>query len=193
MTENENAQPAANTPAPLATNQQLATATPAGAQNTAAQSQEHMIPKHRFDEVNNELKRLRDESEKAAKAAKDAEEKKLTDQAEWQKLADQRQARIAALEPLEVEHSALTERIAAAMNAEIKDWPEEVKALAPVSAVSPVAMLDWLEKHRPLAAKLAEKETPKATGNRPAPRSGTVQPNEDQQRQQRQAQIHRAF
>lgn len=119
---------------------------------------------------------------KAAKAAEtaaaQAEEAQLAEQAKWQELAEKRQARLTELEPLSDDMKALTESIAAQMNAEIADWPDEVKALAPEVEVSPVVMLEFLSKHRPLAAKLAAPPAPNGNGPGPKPR-GTARKPED--------------
>lgn len=119
---------------------------------------------------------------KAAKAAEtaaaQAEEAQLAEQAKWQELAEKRQARLAELEPLSEDMKALTESIAVQMNAEIADWPDEVKALAPDGEVSPVVMLDFLSKHRPLAAKLAAPPAPNGNGPGPKPRGAARKPED---------------
>lgn len=91
---------------------------------------------------------------KAAAEKKAAEEKALADNAEWKTLADQRAAELAQTK----EQAALVEgyakRLNALVDAEIAAWPEEVKKLDPgPKAVD--ARLDWLEKSRDLAKRLA--------------------------------------
>jgi hypothetical protein len=75
--------------------------TPAEAQNTDTPAP---VPYDRFKVVNDELAELRKwrkaqeaEQAKAAKATKDAEAQRLTQQQEWQKLAEQRQAELDTL------------------------------------------------------------------------------------------------
>jgi hypothetical protein len=71
-----------------------ATATPpAEAKNTETPA-EPMIPKSRFDEVNNRLKAIEDENKKAAKLAQDAEAKRLADEGKYKELYDKQQAEL---------------------------------------------------------------------------------------------------
>ena len=69
--------------------------TPAVAKNTDTQA-EPMIPKSRFDEVNNRLKALEADSTKAAKAAKDAETKRLEEEGKYKELFEKQQAELTA-------------------------------------------------------------------------------------------------
>lgn len=145
---------------------------PAAVSNTEQQSQEQTVPYARFKEVNDRLKTIEDENAKQAKARQAEDEKKLADQAKWQELADQRQARIAELEP---QHAALTERttaleeiLAAIVEKEVKEWPAEVKEFDPGKEADVVARYKWLEKGRALAAKLAA--TPATPGNSRGPK-----------------------
>lgn len=77
-------------------------------------SDEHMIPKSRFDEINNELKRLKAEQDKATKAAAEAERKALEEQNNYKALYEKAEA--AKLEAEQrattVAHDALRQRIA---------------------------------------------------------------------------------
>lgn len=159
-------------------NQQETNTPPAGAQNadtgdgsnaTDKQNEsEQTIPLSRFNEVNNQLRALQKAQAKADADAKAAEAARLKGQGEWQKLAEDAQAEVDALRPLQDEVAALTATFAEQMTAEIADWPDEVKALAPEGEVSPMVMLDFLAKHRPLAAKLSA--PPPANGNGPGPK-----------------------
>lgn len=69
-------------------------ATPAEAQTTDTQQpeQEHMIPKSRFDEINNRLKKMESEAAKAEKARQEAERKALEEQNRFKELYEQEKA-----------------------------------------------------------------------------------------------------
>ena len=134
---------------------------------------EHMIPKHRFDEVNEKLQKLQADADKAAKEAAKAEEERLAKEKQWEDLAEQRKTRIAELEPA---HAALSERttkleamISAQLEAEIKEWPDEVKALDPGKDADLLVRLDWLNRSRALAEKLSGQPPIPGNGRRPAP------------------------
>lgn len=80
-----------------ATENQAATATPpAGAQTTETSTAEPMIPKSRFDEVNNRLKAIEAEAAKAKKAQTDAETQALAEQGKYKELFEKQQADLAA-------------------------------------------------------------------------------------------------
>jgi len=65
-----------------------------------------MIPKSRFDEVNTELKRLRADQAKMAKAAEDAQRQAAEEQGKYKELYEaekaQREAAIAAMKDIQV-------------------------------------------------------------------------------------------
>lgn len=82
-----------------------AASAPAVAKNTDPTAEQHMIPKARFDEVNQQLKALKAEQAKAAKAAEQAEAERLKQQNEYKtlyenavKAQEEAQAKAAALE-----------------------------------------------------------------------------------------------
>lgn len=56
------------------------------------QPSEHMIPKSRFDEINNELKRLRKEADERAAAQKKADEQAAAEQGKYQELYEKLKA-----------------------------------------------------------------------------------------------------
>ena len=58
----------------------------------------------------------------------------------------------------------ITEQI----NAEIAEWPDEVKAMAPTGETDPLTMLEWVKTARPLATKLGG--LPPIPGNEPRPK-----------------------
>ncbi len=62
---------------------------PAVAENTEPTDQQHMIPKSRFDEVNNRLKELMTAQEQAAKERQEQERKALEERQEYKALYEQ--------------------------------------------------------------------------------------------------------
>lgn len=125
----------------------------------------------------------------AQEAARLAEEARLEQEREFEKLAQTRQERIAELEPAAATAAKLTELIAAQINAEIANWPEEIKGLAPQEA-NAETMLAWVQSARPLAAKLQD-PTPPAPGNGSRPRPAG--PAGEQARQRLIAERERSF
>jgi hypothetical protein len=108
--------------------------------------------------------------QKAAADKRAAEEKALADNAEWKTLADQRAAELETTKAQAAAAAAYAKRLNAMADAEIADWPDEVKALDPgKDAIE--QRLDWLEKSRPLAKRLAS--LPKAPATEAGAGSGT--------------------
>ena len=83
-------------PAAQAATEQAQLATPAGAQNTDQQPAEHMIPKSRFDAINDELKQLKKLASDAERQRERAEAERLKEQGEYQKLFEKAQADLEA-------------------------------------------------------------------------------------------------
>jgi hypothetical protein len=92
--------------------------------------------------------------QKAAADRKAAEDKALADNAEWKTLADQRGAELEQLKGQAALVEGYAKRLNALVDAEIAAWPDEVKSLDP-GAKAVDARLDWLEKSRALAKRLA--------------------------------------
>lgn len=113
----------------------------------------------------------RTKAKQAEAEARQAEEKRLADSQEWRTLAEQRKAELDKAAPLVEHYAELDKRLKAGLQAEVAKWPEEVKAVAPGEDADVLAWLDWVEKFRPLAAKLSTPTSaPPAPGNGPAPK-----------------------
>jgi exonuclease VII large subunit len=165
----------------------------AGTQNTDTQAQqqpstqEHMIPKSRFDEVNTELAELRkwrQERDQADEAAKKKQQTDADEQArqkgEFEKLATERQQR---LDSLEQQHKSTRERVQAlteAMEVQIKArmraLPDELKAMVPESA-DVLTRYDLVGKAEIAAQKLAPAQ--RTHGTSPGPRGPGVAPQDN--------------
>lgn len=138
--------------------------------NTDTKPQEIMIPKHRYDEVSSELKTLRDDAAKKALEQQAEDEKKLAAQNEWQKLADNRKAKVEELTPKAELADKLTTMVTEQYATEIAAWPEQVKAMAPSDDASILTKLEWMRKAKPLATELMADTAPiHGNGRRPTP------------------------
>lgn len=138
--------------------------------NTEPQPQEQTVPYIRFKEVNDRLKALEEQAAKEAKQRAAEDEKKLAEQQQWQELAEKRQAKVDELATKADLADKLTEMVAAQYQAEIKDWPEQVRNMAPGDEASILDKLAWLHKAKPLALELLGDKTPVA-GNGPRPKA----------------------
>lgn len=144
--------------------------TPAVAQKTDTQSQEQTVPYTRFKEVNDRLKALEDERAAEKQAREEEDGKKLAEQAEWQKLAENRKTKLDELKPKADLADKLATMVTTQYEAEIKDWPETVKAMAPNADAPILDKLEWMQKAKPLALELmAEKSTAHGNGRKPPP------------------------
>lgn len=166
-------------PTPAAPSAPAPVTPPAGALNPDTPSPEP-VPYARFKEINDELKAIKDAQAQAETARQAEDERKLAQQAEWQTLAQNRQAKIDELKPQAELAGKLSEMVAAQYAAEIKDWPEQVRRMAPADSASILDKLDWMNKAKPLAVELMADKTPipgngrrpkvtGASGSRPAP------------------------
>ena len=111
-------------------------------------------------EAANNRKKVQDER-------KQAEEKRLADQQQWEQLANQRAAEIAALSEQNTRLQALADRIRSEIDAEAKAWPAEIAALRPQTD-DPAQLLEYREKARVLVGKLNAAANP-APGNGKTP------------------------
>ena len=140
-----------STPPNLATPPESVDALPAWAQK--------MIADLRGEAASNR-KKVQDER-------KQAEEKRLADQQQWEQLATQRAAEIAALSEQNTRLQALADRIRGEIDAEAKAWPAEIAALRPATD-DPAQLLEYRERARVLVGKLNAATNP-APGNGKAP------------------------
>jgi hypothetical protein len=87
-----------------------------------------------------------------------AEADQLAKQGEFKTLYEQSQAKITELTPVVEENTFLRDYAMKQLEATIKDWPDEVKAFDPGKKAALQARLDWLEKSKPLVAKLTNQQ-----------------------------------
>jgi exonuclease VII large subunit len=113
-----------------------------------------MIPKSRFDEVNEQLKELKAAQEKAQRAQAAAEQARLEKQNEFKTLYEQSQQRIAELEPYQQRINELTEATAATNAQRIEALPESMRSLVP-EYDDPFKLQGWLDKNAEVFSKPA--------------------------------------
>lgn len=135
-----------------------------------------------IEELQRQIADLRKENASHRKKNKDAEDaaalaeqKRLAEQGEFKQLADKHAARILELEPISQSYSKLAEQINANIEAEIKDWPTEVKALVPGIETAVEQRLEQMNRLRPLLEKLQTTARGSQPGNRPNPAQASPQ------------------
>ena len=122
-------------------------------------------------------KRYRDSAEAEAKAKKDAEDARLKEQGEFKALAEKHEARVKELEPVSERYGALSSLVSDQIETQIKDWPQEVKTFDPGKDAPIEHRLEWLEKSKPLIAKLADQQRATNPGNGPNPQPSAGTPD----------------
>src|SRR6266704_5723985 len=161
---------------------------PSQSQTTPASGQSQQTPITSLPpDIQDYIKRLRDEAEEAnklrkaeAKAKAEAEAARLKEQGEFKALAEKHEARVKELEPIAESYTRLASTMNAQIDAEIKDWPPEVKSLVPPQEavlsngerrVTPVEeRLEHMARLRPLLEKLQVQARGTQPGNSPNPR-----------------------
>lgn len=139
------------------------------------------MPYARFKEINDKLKAIEDENAKRAKEQAVENDKKLAEQAEWQKLADSRKATVDELTPKAEKASQLEAQLLEQYTAELKEWPEQVRNMAPADDADVLVKLDWMKRARPLAVELMTDKTPTpGNGRRPTPTAPAGQQQTEQ-------------
>jgi len=135
-------------------------------------------------DIQDYIKRLRDEAEEAnklrkaeAKAKTEAEAARLKKQGEFEELAKQHEKRIQELEPIAESYTRLASTMNTQIEAEIKDWPPEVKSLVPGPDVAVESRLEHITRLRPLQEKLQVQARGTSPGNSPNPRPSGQTPD----------------
>jgi chromosome segregation ATPase len=126
---------------------------------------------------NQKYRKKQKEQEEAAQAAEQA---RLAEAGQFKELAAKHETRVKELEPISASYSKLAEQIQAQIEAEIKDWPQEVKALVPGADVPVEQRLEQMTRLRPLLEKLQVQAKGQNPGNRPNPQPANQQTNRQQ-------------
>lgn len=156
-------EPGSNTPSAPATGQAPAPASgdpPAPA--AAAPAADKQFSQADVDRIVGE--RLAEEQRRNEKRSADASKKTKDDAlkqaGEWQALAEQRGAELAGLQGVAEQRDAYAGALNAVIEAQIADWPKEVKALDP-GKDKLTERIAWVQSAKALAERL-QQTTPKA-------------------------------
>jgi chromosome segregation ATPase len=129
------------------------------------------------EELQRQIKELRNENASHRKKFKDqeeansaAEQARMAEQGQFKELAAKHEARVKELEPISTSYKALSERVNAQIDTQVKDWPAEVKSLVPSSETPVEQRLEQLERLRPLVDKLQLQAQGTQRGNAPNPK-----------------------
>jgi hypothetical protein len=151
---------------------------------------EHSVS-NKIEENDRKSKRIQEfeaAQKKQEQAAAKALEERLKQQGEFQKLAEQHEARVKELEPTVERYTALTSLVSEQIEAQIKDWPAEAKIFDPGKDVPIEQRLDWMNKAKALVDKLQAVPQTKP-GNGPNPKPSVQTPEGYQQKIERQMRI----
>ncbi len=126
-------------------------------------------------DIQDYIKTLREESKTLRKQVADEAQKKqqeeearLKEQGQFKQLAEQHEARVKELEPVAARFEKLSEIVNEQIKGEIKEWPAELKTFDPGPSAPVESRMEWVQKSRPLVAKLTQQ--PASPGNSPSPR-----------------------
>lgn len=116
---------------------------------------EHMIPKSRFDTVNNQLKevkaqlqQLTDAKAQTDEATRKQRETELAEQNRYKELYEQQSAELATLRSLQGEVKRYRDSFESTLNARLAGIPEDKKHLVP-EFDDPIKLSAWLDKAMP--------------------------------------------
>jgi ribonucleoside-triphosphate reductase len=107
---------------------------------------EHMIPKSRFDEVNEAKRKAEERLAKIEADQKIETEKRLIEQQEYQKLAETRGKELADLQPKAAKVDAMEKTLVEVLTAQVAELPEDKRGLIP-DELSTQQKLNWLAKN----------------------------------------------
>lgn len=122
-----------------------------------------------IEELRQENAKWRKESKKALDDARKADEDRLTQQQEWQKLAEQRAARLAELESVAAKAETIEAAFNAGIDARLKQIPDEVRkrTVDPIrKALSPLEFNQWLDANIDLLSVRKAPDLDAGAGNR---------------------------
>lgn len=181
-------------PAPAAGTQQETQPQPdAGTQQAADVASLPAWAQTLIGELRRENAQRRTTERQQAQQAQQAEEQRLQQREQWQQLAEQRGTRITELEQTAAAYDALSQEITTALEAEIANWPEEVRAMRPAGSDA-AALMAWTRTARPLIQKLTTTAPAPAPGHTSAPRpAGTSSATQREQAQQALAKTRATF
>ena len=134
--------------------QEKVTASTAGSEKTETEG--HMIPKARLDEVIADRKKLEERLAVLEKTSKDAEEQRLADQEKWRELAEKRLEELESVKPKAAVAEEQEASLQKYLQAQIDEIPEDMRSLIP-EQLTTLQKLDWLSINK---AKLLKPTAP---------------------------------
>lgn len=118
----------------------------AGGSSAGTQNTEHMIPKSRFDDINEKYKALEAQLQQQQTDATQREQERLKEEGKWKELAETRGNELAKLQPYQERAQALERAIVEENKARIAQVPESERSLIP-EGLSPEGLQSWLNKN----------------------------------------------
>jgi hypothetical protein len=106
---------------------------------------EHMIPKSRFDEVSNRAKQAEDRLAKLEAERNAENEKRMVEQEQWQKLAEERAHKLAEAERKAQKADVYEVEMKSWVETTVSNIPEEYKSFIPDGSVE--QQFGWLKKN----------------------------------------------
>lgn len=128
-----------------------------------AQNSEHMIPKTRFDEVNNQFKELKAQLEQLQTQKQQQAEQELAEQNKWQELAEQRKQELERLQTVQESATRYQTALQATNESRIASVPEDKRTLIP-EYDDPVKLGAWLDKNLALIVEPSKPTPPSLDG-----------------------------
>lgn len=138
---------------------QMESTTPAAAQN----SEQHMIPKSRFDEVNQRAKEAEARLAELQANAEKAKQAQMEEQQQYRELYEQAQAKLAEMSTFQETATKYQQALQATNEARLARIPEAQRALVP-DYDDPVKLGAWLDNAESLLTAPAKPTPPKADG-----------------------------
>ncbi|MFA5379184.1 MAG: hypothetical protein WC455_25740 [Dehalococcoidia bacterium] len=166
MSAPEKTEPAEGTTATTATDQQTA----------ESKNTEIMIPKQRFDEVNEKRKALETRLAEMEKANKLAEEQRLIEKEDFKKLYEDTRGELESLRPKAAVAEESEKTLRSVLDAQVADLPESVRDMVPEGTTS--YKLEWLSKHKAKLMKPAPYDIGAGKQGGGAPDMVTLTPEE---------------
>lgn len=138
--------------------------TPAGARNT-----EHMIPKSRFDEINDKYKALAEKLATLEGERQQREAQTLAEQNRFKELYEQTKAQLDALQQVQQTAERFKGSLQATNESRIAQIPEEKRHLVP-EFDDPVSLSAWLDRAMPdLVTMTGKPKAPSLDGGSGSP------------------------
>lgn len=142
---------------------------------------EHGNAKEAEDRLGKKLAAYEKAQKQQEAAAAEATQRQLEEQGKFKEIAEQHEARVRQLEPIEQRYNTLAGQVRAQIQAETKDWPAEVKAFYPGDDAPLEQVNDWYQRSKPLMEKLQQQARTQSPGNAPGPKpAGEMTPEQMQ-------------